>query len=132
MSFIINTENRKKWGTILIWVGVLAWVPFITLLSLDRDPSIFPFLTFHLIGVLGGYRLSGARDQEYSAAGRNRRTLSKILIYLGVMAWVPYIYLDKVAHVEVEITPFLIAHLTGIFSGAFVRISVYISEKKTS
>lgn len=46
--------RRRTWGTLLIWLGVFAWAPFLILLVNGQQVSIFPFLAAHLAGVLGG------------------------------------------------------------------------------
>ena len=49
-------------GRILIWIGVLAWAPYFFLnYTSGTHVPIAPFLTVHLIGVLGGSALSGRR-----------------------------------------------------------------------
>ena len=58
----------------------------------------------------------------------NRRTLGAILIWLGVLAWAPYFYLEKVLGQDVEIGPFLAAHLTGVLGGAALRASVELDR----
>ena len=54
--------TRQTLGRYLIWIGVLAWVPyfFLNYVSGLHVPMV-PFLTVHLIGVLGGSLLSGPR-----------------------------------------------------------------------
>jgi hypothetical protein len=53
-----------------------------------------------------------------------RRTIGAILIWLDVLAWAPYLYLDKLASVEIGIDPFLAVHLTGVLSGVALRLRV--------
>ena len=130
----MTAERRRTWGTVLVWLGVLAWAPFLALLALGRNPSIFPFLGTHLAGVLGGawLRVSGDRleglDKRGETFGRRRRLVSKIMIILGVLAWAPYFYLERVLGQDVVITPFLAAHLTGVLGGAAVRASVEVQR----
>ncbi len=51
----MNVDRLKILAKILIWMGVLAWVPYMYLkYILDQHVSIFYFLPFHLTGVLGG------------------------------------------------------------------------------
>ncbi len=124
--------NQRIWGTLLIWLGVLAWAPFFFLLATGRDVSIFPFLATHLAGVLGGAWLRSKAGHKAAtgprAQGRRRRIISRILIYLGVLAWAPYFYLDRVAGQDVAIGPFLAAHLTGVLGGAALRASVELDR----
>ena len=126
----MNPKNRRTVGTILIWLGVLVWAPFLQLVTAGQEVSIFPFLAAHLTGVLGGWwlrssadRLEGI-DQAKSIRGRRRRIASRILIYLGVLAWAPYLYVDRVLNQDINIAPFLGAHLTGVLSGVALRVSV--------
>ena len=60
--------------------------------------------------------------------GRHRRLLSRLLIYLGVLAWAPYFYQTRVLGNDVEISPYLAAHLTGVLSGVALRLSVEIER----
>lgn len=49
-------------GRIFIWIGVLAWAPYFLLnYAVGTHVPVGPFLTVHLIGVLGGSLLSGRR-----------------------------------------------------------------------
>jgi hypothetical protein len=120
--------NRRAWGQVLIWLGVLAWLPFFYLLSVGREVSIFPFLALHLTGVLGGSWLRNQTNKQQDAVqgahGRRRKMLGKVLIYLGVLAWAPYFYLTRMLGQAVEIDPFLIAHLTGVLGGAALQASL--------
>lgn len=125
----MTTVTQKKIGIVLIWMGVLAWVPYIYLISNGKESSIWPYLIVHLAGSFGGGKLQGRTEQDKLLVGTRRRKISKVLIYIGVIAWLPYIYLDNIVGIDVDITPYLTAHLLGIFSGIFVRLSVVISEK---
>jgi uncharacterized membrane protein YjjB (DUF3815 family) len=104
------------------------------LLALGRPVSIVPFLAAHLVGVLGGLWLRSSADglegldKAQETFGARRRLVSKIMIYLGVLAWAPYFYIDRVLGQEVVITPFLAAHLTGVLGGAAVRASVEVER----
>jgi uncharacterized membrane protein len=123
-------KTRRTIGTIIIWLGLLVWLPFIVLVSSQQAVSIFPFLALHLSGVLGGWWLRQSADrfdgieQTTSTKGRRRKIASRVLIYLGVLAWVPYLYLDKIVGQETAIGPFLATHLTGVLSGVALRLSV--------
>jgi uncharacterized membrane protein YjjB (DUF3815 family) len=126
----MSANTRRTIGPIMIWLGVLVWLPFILLVTNKQDVSIFPFLAVHLSGVLGGWWLRQSADRmeglaaAQSTKGRRRKIASRILIYLGVLAWAPYLYLDKIASIDTQIGPFLAAHLTGVLSGVFLRLSV--------
>ncbi len=131
MAGFWKTPAGLQWiGTALILLGVLVWAPFLTALAAGEDWPIFPFLAAHLTGVLGGWHLRRrAMAREHPATigpeiGRWRRWLSRLLIYLGVLAWAPYFYQTRVVGNEVEISPYLAAHLTGVLSGVALRLSV--------
>jgi uncharacterized membrane protein YjjB (DUF3815 family) len=121
-------------GLLLIWAGVLAWVPFLLLAANSAAPSIFPFLAAHLAGVLGGAWLRRSADASEGIVhandqfGRRRKIVSTVMIYLGVLAWAPYFYLDKFLQVETVITPFLALHLTGVLGGLALRGSVEVQR----
>ena len=126
----MTPNKRRAVGTILIWLGVLVWAPFLASIASGQDLSIFPFLAAHLAGVLSGWwlrssadRLEGI-DRGKDTRGRRRKIASRILIYLGVLAWAPYFYLTRVLGQETNIGPFLAAHLTGVLGGAALRLSV--------
>jgi len=130
----MSPSTRRTISTGAIWLGVLAWAPFIYLVAQRQPVSIFPFLTVHLAGVLGGAwlrnsadRLEGVEKVE-TRHGRRRRLLSKIIIYLGVLAWAPYFYLTRVLGQDVAMGPFLAVHLTGVLGGAAVRASVEVDR----
>lgn len=126
--------RRRTWGTLLIWLGVFAWAPFLILLVNGQQVSIFPFLAAHLAGVLGGawLRASADRmeglDRVRERQGQRRKIASRVLIYLGVLAWAPYFYLERVIGQDVDIFPFLAAHLTGVLGGAALRASVELDR----
>ncbi|MBI2333480.1 MAG: hypothetical protein HYU84_15210, partial [Chloroflexi bacterium] len=48
---------RYRLGNVLIALGVLTWLPFIVLRIAGEKPSLFLYLPFHLLGVIGGARL---------------------------------------------------------------------------
>jgi hypothetical protein len=110
----------------LIALGVLAWLPFFWQLAIGRQPPLLPYLGAHLAGVLSGVWLRTRRypDSPSAPFGRRRILASKVLVYLGVLAWAPYLYLTQVADVQVEVGGFLAAHLTGVLGGALLRGSV--------
>ena len=130
----MTADRRRTWGTVLVWLGVAAWAPFFALIALGRPASVLPFLAAHLMGVLGGSWLRNSADRldrldkERDTFGARRRLVSKIMIYLGVLAWAPYFYLERVLGQDVVITPFLAAHLTGVLGGAAVRASVEVER----
>ena len=130
----MTANRRRAIGSVLIWAGVLAWVPFLFLLAGADRPSIIPFLAAHLTGVVGGGWLRASadkldgRDRARETFGRRRKLVSSSMIYLGVLAWAPYFYFDKILGTETVITPFLAAHLTGVLGGAALRASVEVER----
>ena len=126
---------RYRLANVLIWVGVLTWVPFILLRFAGEKPNIFWFLPFHLIGVVGGSRLKSTarRDLGSSAPQKTRlRTLGHILVFTGIMVWVIYFFLKLVAHMPVEVSQFLPFHLTAMFSGVAVLFINFWLERQKS
>ncbi|WP_376792556.1 hypothetical protein [Thermoflexus sp.] len=120
-----------RWlGNGMIVLGVLVWAPFLMASAAGEDWPILPFLVAHLTGVLGGWHLRRrAMAVEHPVGvggeiGRGRRWLSRLLIYLGVLAWAPYFYQTRGLGKEVEISPYLAAHLMGVLSGVALRLSV--------
>ncbi|WP_322798827.1 hypothetical protein, partial [Thermoflexus sp.] len=110
------------------------WAPFLTAMAMGEDWPFLPFLAAHLTGVLGGWRLrarAAAMEgiQPAPEIGPRRRLLSRLFIYLGVLAWGPYFYQTRVLGNEVEISPYLAAHLTGVLSGVALRLSVEIERR---
>jgi len=124
--------NRRTLGNLLIGLGVFAWVPFFILIANDQPVSILPFLAAHLAGVLGGAWLRSSADKMEGVTrvehGQRRRIVSRIMIYLGVLAWAPYFYLERVLGQDIQIGPFLAAHLTGVLGGAALRASVELDR----
>ncbi|MBL7162495.1 MAG: hypothetical protein ISS57_07800 [Anaerolineales bacterium] len=127
--------NRYRLATALIWVGVLAWVPFITLRTVGQKPSLFWFLPFHLIGVVGGSRLRAAARREIGIAPQKKRSLrttGHILVFVGILVWVPHFYLKLVAHMLVEVSQFLPYHLTAVLSGvALLLVNFLVNRRKS-
>lgn len=130
----MTSTKQRALGAGLIWIGVLAWIPFFILIGSGGQVSIFPFLGGHLLGVLsGGWlrknadRLEGLDNIE-SQLGRRRKLISKVMIYLGVLAWAPYFYIEKVLGQDLAIGPFLAVHLSGILGGAALRVSVELER----
>ena len=119
---------RYRLGTILIWLGVLTWVPFIFLRAIGEKPTFLLFLPFHLIGVVGGSRLRSAARKELGLSLPKRNllhTAGHILILLGISVWVPYLYSKLVMGQSVEIMNYLPFHLTGVLGGVLLHILSY-------
>jgi len=114
---------QYRLANIMIWIGVLAWVPFILLRVAGEKPNILWFLPFHLLGVVGGSRLKAAARRELGEATPRKtrlRTLGHILVFTGIMVWVVYFFLKLVLHMPVEVSQFLPYHLTAMLSGVAI------------
>ena len=127
---------RYRAGIALIWVGVLIWLPFILLRASGLKPSLFWFLPFHLIGVIGGSRLRKMAREEMGADAPKKntfRTIGHSLIFLGILVWGVYFYLKLVAGQPVEVGDFLPYHLTGIFGGiTFLTMGYFVNRRSSS
>ena len=126
---------RYRIGLVLIWIGVLTWLPFILLRASGSKPSLFWFLPFHLVGVIGGSRLRKIAREEMAADAPKKnafRTIGHSLIFLGILVWGVYFYLKLVAGQSVTVGSFLPFHLTGIFGGiAFLGVG-YLMNRRTT
>jgi len=125
---------RFRLGVVLIWLGVLTWMPFIVLRITGEKPSLFMFLPFHLIGVIGGSRVRSLARRELGLAAPKKdvwRSIGHAMIFLGILVWLPYFYLKLVVHQYVDVINFLPFHLTGIFGGiAFLGISYWFNRRE--
>jgi hypothetical protein len=124
---------RYRLANILIWVGVLTWVPFILLRFAGEKPNIFLFLPFHLLGVVGGARLKAAARHDLGEVTPKKtrlRTLGHILVFTGIMVWVIYFFLKLVMHMPVEVGQFLPFHLTAMLSGVAVLFINFWRERR--
>lgn len=122
----------KHLPSVLIGIGVLAWVPYFYLLLTGQSPSILPFLAVHLTGVLSGAWLRRrAGSVAERTTGARRKKVARILIVLGVLAWAPYFYLNEVAMRPQPMGPYLTAHLTGVLGGAALRLSLEVEKLRT-
>ncbi len=127
---------RYRMGLILIWLGVLTWAPFILLRIAGEKPSLFWYLPFHLIGVIGGARLRSTARLELGILPEKRniwRLIGHGLILAGISVWLPYFYLKLVADIPVNVLNYLPFHLSGIFGGIlFLAIGHWVSKKHRS
>lgn len=125
--------TRYHLASVLIWIGVLTWVPFIILRTMGQKPSLFWFLPFHLIGVVGGSRLKAAvgRELGLEAPKKTRlRTLGHILVGIGIFVWVVYFSLKLIFHAPVEAGQFLPYHLTTMLSGIAILFVNFLLNRQ--
>lgn len=127
--------TRYRLGTVLVWVGLLIWVPFIILRTMGQNQSIFWFLPFHLLGVLGGSRLKAAARREMGAAPPKKtrlRALGHILVFTGILVWAIYFFLKLVIHAPVEVSQFLPYHLAAMLSGVAILLVNFLVNRQKS
>jgi hypothetical protein len=132
-KIISNVITRYRLGTLLIWLGVFTWAPFIFLRAIGEKPSLFLFLPFHLVGVIGGARLRSLARKELGIAAAKKNNLhlaGHILILLGILVWAPYLYVKLVLGQPVEVMNYLPFHLTGVLGGVILHIISYIIERQ--
>lgn len=130
----MTLESRAKFGKYLVWLGLLAWVPYILARALQVELTVIPFLAAHLTGVLGGIwmRRGGERPAAPTKREKFLKQFSTILILLGVSAWAAYFGLEWITGVEREIKPFLIVHLSGVLSGAGIKVYNFLARQNNS
>ncbi len=134
---LFNTAlARYRLGSLLLWLGVLTWVPFIILRIVGEKPSLLWFLPFHLLGVIGGSRLRAiARKEMDLPPGKTNflRVMAHGLIYAGILVWAPYFYLKATTGAPVEVMNFLPYHLTGVLTGiALLVINFWMTRKEVN
>jgi hypothetical protein len=124
---------RYRLGTILIWLGVFTWVPFVYLKVIGENPPFLLFLPFHLLGVIGGARLRSIARKELGLIPNKKNYLTlagHLMIFLGVLVWVPYLYLKLVIGQAVAVMNYLPYHLTGVLGGVSFHILNYFIERR--
>ena len=124
---------RYRLGTILFWLGVLTWTPFIFLKAIGEKPPFLLFLPFHLFGVIGGARLRSIARKELGLLPNKKNYLTiaaHLMIFLGVLVWAPYLYLKLVMGQPVEVMDYLPYHLSGVLGGVFLHILNYFIERR--
>jgi hypothetical protein len=127
---------RYRVGTLLLWLGILTWVPFIILRLVGEKPSLLWYLPFHLLGVIGGSRLRAiARKEMDLPPGKTSplRAIAHGLIYAGILVWVPYFYLKATTQAPAEVMNFLPYHLAGVLTGlVLLVINFWLTRKEVS
>jgi hypothetical protein len=69
---------RYHLRSILIWMGVTVWLPFIGLRMVGEKSSLFWYLPFHLLGVIGGSRLRASARRELGQSSPKKNRLQMI------------------------------------------------------
>jgi hypothetical protein len=132
-KIISTVVMRYRWGTTLIWLGVFIWVPFAFLKAIGEDPSFLLFLPFHLFGVISGARLRSIARRELGLLPKKNNSLGMaghLMIFLGILVWVPYLYLKLVMGQSVEVMNYLPYHLIGMLGGVSLHILNYFMERR--
>jgi hypothetical protein len=123
---------RYRLGNSLIWLGVLTWLPFIVLRIAGEKPSLFLYLPFHLLGVIGGSRLRAFARKEMGTPPPKKNLLQVLghgIILAGILVWAWYFYLKFAAHQPVDIMNFLPYHLTGVLVGIAILGIGYLTSR---
>ena len=124
---------RYRLGVALVWMGVLAWVPYIFLRVTGQDTSPLWFLPFHLVGVIGGSRLRSYARREMGISKTKKnifRVIGHMMIWAGVSVWVPYFYMKLAMHEPVNVMNYLPYHLTGVLGGLLMLgIGLWIDRR---
>ena len=108
-----------RYGTILLWLGVLVWAPFFALRIMGENPSLWAYLPFHLAGVIGGARMRTAARQKLGLSKEKRSGYKRAahwIVIASVLVWIPY-YALKLIGQPAALNLFLTAHLVLIFTG---------------
>jgi accessory gene regulator protein AgrB len=114
-----NAHRLHRFGNILIWIGVLVWVPFFALRIAGESPALMAFLPFHLAGVFSGARLRTLAHRQLGISKVKRsgyKRVAHFLVIASILVWIPY-YAQRLLARPVELEPYLSIHLIGIFSG---------------
>ena len=128
-----DTPKYFLWGTLLIWFGVLIWIPFIILQIAEKHPSFLGFLPFHLVGVIGGARLRSFARKQMGLPSPTRKPLQiagSASIALGILTWAPYFYLKAFTQTSVNVMNFLPFHLVGVLGGVLLLTINHLSKRK--
>lgn len=54
-----------------------------------------------------------------------------VMILLGILVWVPYLYLKLVMEQPVEVMNFLPFHLTGVLGGVLLHVLSYVIHRRS-
>jgi hypothetical protein len=132
-KLINSAVLRYRLGSIFVWLGVFAWAPFIFLRAIGERPSFLVFLGFHLLGVIGGSRLRSVARKELGMLPPKKSILhmaGHVMILLGILVWVPYLYLKLAMGQPIEAMNFLPFHLAGVLGGVLLHLLNYILQRR--
>ncbi len=131
-----NPHQLHKYGTVLLWIGVLVWVPYFALRIAGESPSMVVYLPFHLAGVIGGARMRMTANQQLGKPKEKRKgyqLVARVMVIASLFVWLPY-YALKLAGQPVEVQPYLAVHLVGVFGGTGLMgvggVVQYIQKKR--
>src|SRR5512133_2699902 len=125
---------RYHLGSVLIWLGVTVWLPFIGLRLIGEKPSLFWYLPFHLLGVVGGSRLRASARKELGQSSPKKNRLQMIghgAIFAGILVWIPYFYLKAIGQ-PVEVMNYLPYHLIGVLGGVgILTVNHFLTQSRS-
>jgi hypothetical protein len=125
---------QYRLGTVLIWIGVLTWAPFIFLRATGNHVPFLWFLPFHLIGVIGGSRLRALARRELGLVPPGKsvlHTVGHVFVLLGILVWVPYLYSKLVMGQTAEVMHYLPYHLAGVLGGVALHVLSYLMGRRS-
>lgn len=124
---------RYRLGSVLIWLGVLVWAPFIILRIMGEQPSMSLYLPIHLLGVMGGSRLRAFARKELGMPKPQKTRLQLLghgVIWAGILVWAPYYYFKVVVGQPVDVMDYLPLHLVCVFGGVgLLAVNMWLSKK---
>jgi hypothetical protein len=104
--------------------GVFTWAPFIFLKTMGKKPLFLAFLPFRFLASLAARTCVPLRAKNYlTIAGH-------LMIPLGILDWVPYLYLKLAVGQSVEVMNYLPYHLTGVLGGVSLHFLNYFIERR--
>jgi hypothetical protein len=78
-----NPHQLHKYGTALIWIGVLVWVPYFALRIAGESPALLMYLPFHLASVIGGARIRSSANNRLGKPKEKRKPTVHLIGILG-------------------------------------------------
>lgn len=127
----MSTDQKIRYSKLLIWLGVLAWAPFILSRFMGLDLNGIPFLVAHLSGISGGLYLRRQAAKEMpapSARIKKLKRFSTILLVIGVSVWPLYYLAGLLSPDPIELRGFLILHLAFVIVGGSMKMYIFSSS----